>query len=67
MRRTTLAVDAAVAALFAVLVLILAPGLAVVAMLAIIVVVVCAGSFLRDARLGRPGLRRRPRPPQRRR
>ncbi len=60
MRRNTLVADAAIAVVLAALVLILAPGLAIVAMLAILVIVICGVSFLLDARQVRAGRRRAP-------
>ncbi len=70
MTRNALLVDAVIAALLAILVLILAPGLAVVAIIALLVMVVCAVSLVLDLRRGRsrtssrrraPGPRERPR------
>jgi hypothetical protein len=74
--RNTLLVDAGIAALLAILVIVIAPGLAVVGLLALLVVIVCGISFALDLRRNRrgriPGARgsRRRRPaaqPQRRR
>ena len=53
MSRRVLLADLAIAAVLAALVLIVAPGLAVVAMTALLVIVVCAVSFAFDARRGR--------------
>jgi hypothetical protein len=69
-----LLIDAGIAAVMAIFVLIVAPGLAVVGLLAILVVVVCAVSFALDSRRrkrsGEPSLKpprsRRPAPPPRR-
>jgi multisubunit Na+/H+ antiporter MnhB subunit len=58
MRRNILAVDAGIAALLAVLVLIISPGLAVTGMVAIAVVLVCAVSFVRERRASRRRTRR---------
>jgi hypothetical protein len=52
--RNTLLIDAGIAALLAALLLILAPGLAVVAVVAIVVVVVCSVSYMVQAPWGRP-------------
>jgi ABC-type bacteriocin/lantibiotic exporter with double-glycine peptidase domain len=60
-RRNTLVADAVIAVVLAALVLILAPGLAIVAMLAILVIVVCGVSFLLDAKQVRAGRRSAPR------
>jgi len=49
-RRNTVLIDAGIAALLAILVLIIAPGLAVVGLLAILVTVACAISFAFDRR-----------------
>jgi hypothetical protein len=48
--RNTLLTDVGIAAALAILVLIVAPGLAVVGLLAILVIVVCAVSFALDRR-----------------
>jgi predicted signal transduction protein with EAL and GGDEF domain len=48
--RNTLLIDAAIAAVLTILVVVLSPGLAVVGLLALIVVVVCAISFAFDLR-----------------
>jgi hypothetical protein len=50
--RNTLLVDFGIAALLAILVLILAPGLAAVAIIALFVMVVCAVSLVLDLRRG---------------
>ena len=50
MSRNTLLIDAGVAALLAILVLVIAPGLAVVGLLALLVVIVCGVSFAFDLR-----------------
>jgi uncharacterized protein HemY len=71
-RRNTVLVDAAIAVALTVLVLIIAPGLAVVALLALLVVVVCGVSFAvvgwrrRRARLARRRASRPHRPLPRR-
>lgn len=57
-RQTIVAVDVGLAALFAVLVLIVSPGIAVTGMIALFVVFVCAISIPIERRLSRP--RRRP-------
>jgi predicted membrane metal-binding protein len=57
--RNPLAVDAAIAVLIAALVLILAPGLAVVALLVLIVLVACGVGLLRRALRSRRPPRRR--------
>lgn len=67
MRRNTLLIDAGIAAVLAIFVLIIAPGLAVVGLLAILVVIVCAISFAIDLRRNRsrgPRTPRAPRPPR---
>jgi hypothetical protein len=46
-------IDAGIAALLAFLLLILAPGLAIVAITALVVILVCALSFVLPARWGR--------------
>jgi hypothetical protein len=51
--RSVLCADLAIAIVLAALVLIVAPGLAVVAMIALVVIVVCAVSFVLDVRRGR--------------
>jgi hypothetical protein len=51
--RSVLGADLAIAIVLAALVLIVAPGLAVVAMIALVVIVVCAVSFALDFRRGR--------------
>jgi hypothetical protein len=56
--RNTLVADALFAAVLAALVLILAPGLAIVGMLAILVLIVCGVSLLLDAKQVRAGRRR---------
>jgi ABC-type bacteriocin/lantibiotic exporter with double-glycine peptidase domain len=61
MRRNTLVVDAVIAVVLAALVLILAPGLAIVAILAILVLIICAVSFLLDAKQVRASRARAPR------
>ncbi len=61
MSRNTLLIDAGIAALLAILVLVIAPGLAVVGLLALLVVVVCVISFAFDLRRRRS---RRPAPPR---
>ena len=53
MNRSVLLADLAIAVVIAALVLIVAPGLAVVAMVALVVIVVCSVSFALDARRGR--------------
>ncbi len=53
MSRGVLLADLAIAVVLAALVLIVAPGLAVVAMIALVVIVVCAVSFALEARRGR--------------
>ena len=53
MSRSVLLTDLAIALVVAALMLILAPGLAVVAIIALVVIVVCAVSFALDARRGR--------------
>jgi ABC-type bacteriocin/lantibiotic exporter with double-glycine peptidase domain len=71
-RRNTLLIDAGIAAVLAIFVLIIAPGLAVVALLAILVVIVCGISFAIDLRRNRsqgprerpPRAPRTPRPPR---
>ena len=50
MSRNTLLIDAGIAALLAILVLVIAPGLAVVGLLALLVVIVCGVSFAFDLR-----------------
>jgi ABC-type bacteriocin/lantibiotic exporter with double-glycine peptidase domain len=45
MRRNTLLVDAGIAVVLAILVIVISPGLAVVGLLAILVLLVCAVSF----------------------
>jgi ABC-type bacteriocin/lantibiotic exporter with double-glycine peptidase domain len=59
-RRNTLVVDAVIAVALAALVLIVAPGLAIVAMFAILVLIICGVSFLLDAKHVRAGRRRAP-------
>ncbi len=64
MRSNLLLVDAGIAALAAIVVLILAPGLAVVAIIALVVLVVCAISLLVGrlrSRAQRRSVRSRPR------
>ena len=51
--RNTLLIDLAIAAMLAALVLILAPGLAIVGLLALLVVIVGAVSFVLDLNRGR--------------
>ena len=53
MTRSVWIADLAIAVVLAALVLIVAPGLAVVAIIALVVIVVCAVSFALDARRGR--------------
>jgi uncharacterized iron-regulated membrane protein len=66
-RRNTLLIDAGVAAVIAIFVLIVAPGLAIVGLLALLVVVVCAVSFALDLRRRRRAGARTPTPrPERR-
>lgn len=50
MRRNTLLIDAGIAAILTILVVVLSPGLAVVGLIALVVVLICAVSFARDAR-----------------
>ena len=57
-RRNTLVADALIAVVLAALVVILAPGLAIVGMLAILVLIVCGVNFLLDAKQARAGRRR---------
>jgi hypothetical protein len=57
--RRTLAVDAVAAILIAALWLIIASGLAIVAISVLVVLVLCAISFMIDARLRRAGPRTR--------
>ena len=65
MTRRTLAIDAGVALLLAVLVLIISPGVAVAGMIGLAVVVGCVVSFVRDARRARARVARpRRRPPR---
>jgi Flp pilus assembly protein TadB len=62
--RNTLLADAAIAAGIAILVIVIAPGLAVVGLLALLVLIVCGISFAFDLRRGRrreARLRRAPR------
>ena len=72
MKRNTLLVDLAIALAIAGLILIIAPGLAIVAILALVALVVCAVSFAfvgwrrRRGRLRAPRSRRPP-PPRTRR
>lgn len=64
MTRNTLLADAAIAAGIAILVIVVAPGLAVVGLLALLVLIVCGISFAFDLRRGRrreARLRRAPR------
>jgi predicted lysophospholipase L1 biosynthesis ABC-type transport system permease subunit len=61
MRRNTLLVDAAIALALAGLVLIVAPGLAIVAILAVAALVVCGLSFAFTGWRGRRARRRAPR------
>jgi hypothetical protein len=49
-RRNALLIDVGIAALVAILVIVIAPGLAVVGLLAILVLIVCAVSFALDRR-----------------
>lgn len=71
MNRRILAVDAAIAVAIALFVLIVTPGVAVAGMLALLVIIICAVSFIIDARRARARpagsrpVRRRP-PPSRR-
>jgi F0F1-type ATP synthase assembly protein I len=48
--RNTLLIDAGIAAVLAILVLVIAPGLAVVGLLGLLVVIVCGISFAIDVR-----------------
>lgn len=50
MRRNTLLVDAGIAVVLAILVVVISPGLAVVGLLALLVLLVCAVSFAIDLR-----------------
>jgi len=49
-RRNTLLIDAGIAAVLAIVVIVIAPGLAVVGIVALLVVIVCAISFVFDLR-----------------
>lgn len=71
MTRNTLMIDAAIAAILTVLVVVLSPGLAIVGLIAILVIIVCGVSFALDSRRRRrsprtrrstPANRSRPRP-----
>ncbi|MGZ4234427.1 MAG: hypothetical protein ACXVVQ_23780 [Solirubrobacteraceae bacterium] len=53
MSRSVLVADSAIAVVLAGLVMIVAPGLAIVAIIALVVIVTCAVSFALDARRGR--------------
>ena len=53
MRRNALLADVAIAAVLAILVIVIAPGLAVVGLLAILVIVICAITFAVDRRRSR--------------
>jgi ABC-type bacteriocin/lantibiotic exporter with double-glycine peptidase domain len=72
--RNTLLIDAGIAAALAILILVIAPGLAVVGLLALLVVIVCAISFVLDLRRRRSdrlsprrlAREREPSPPRRR-
>jgi len=74
MSRNALLIDAGIAAVLAILVLVIAPGLAVVGLLALLVVIVCAISFVFDLRRRRShrlsprrlAREREPAPPRRR-
>lgn len=66
MRNGTLAVDVVIAVVAAVVLLIVAPGLAVVGLIALLVLIVCGLSFLFDAWRGRRRLRAGARGPVRR-
>jgi ABC-type bacteriocin/lantibiotic exporter with double-glycine peptidase domain len=60
MNRNTLLIDAAIAAVLTILVVVLSPGLAVVGLIALVVVLVCAISFAFDLRRRRgPKVRER--------
>lgn len=59
MRRNVLVVDATIAAVLTILVVVLAPGLAIVGLAAILVALVCAVSFARDRRRNRRRTARR--------
>ena len=58
MRRNTLVVDAVIALVLAILVIVISPGLAVVGILALLVLLICLISFAIDRR--RKGSRRDP-------
>jgi ABC-type bacteriocin/lantibiotic exporter with double-glycine peptidase domain len=60
-RRHKLVADAVIAVVLSALVLMLAPGLAIVGMLAILVIAICGMSLLLDAKQVRAGGRRAPR------
>lgn len=60
-RNNVLVIDAVVAALIAVAVLIVTPGLAIAAFIAFFVVLVCMISLVLDLRRRRPGKARPPR------
>jgi hypothetical protein len=65
--RRTLAIDAGVALLLAIFVLIISPGVAVAGMIGLLVVIGCIVSFVRDSRRSRsrPARpRQRQRPPR---
>jgi hypothetical protein len=60
MTRNTLLIDAAIAAVLTILVVVLSPGLAVVGLIALVVVLVCTISFAFDLRRRRgPKVRER--------
>lgn len=59
MRRRTLLIDAGIALVLAILVIVLSPGLAVVGLLALVVVLICGLSFGVDRLRRRRGLDRR--------
>jgi hypothetical protein len=52
-RRNLLAIDAGIAAVLALLVIIISPGLAVAGMIAILILLVCGVSFALDSRAAR--------------
>jgi hypothetical protein len=53
MRRNVLAIDAGIAVVLALLVLIISPGLAVAGMIAILILLVCGVSFALESRAAR--------------
>ena len=63
MTRNTLLIDAAIAAILTILIVVLSPGLAVVGLIAILVVIVCGVSFALDTRRRRKAPRSRRRRP----